>query len=248
VDLRCGLAVAAQHRERGRENYVGDLGWAADSCGAACWAVEAETTAAHDVAVQHHGRPRPFPFPIRSLPVAPSPSSPRPGARRPPSTLRQLGSSLARPEGPRAATLVVASPLARFLLLGFEFARGRGLVVDGSPPRARVVPPLEIQIWQLRRLQICNDAAAACFGRNRLRSFAAQARRPAIRQRPTAHAPILIRVSCSPPPHSMIRWSLPSPAAWVWLPPPRTQLGSLFWDHQSRWLSLTAAVCGPPAL
>ena len=93
----------AQHRERGRENYVGDLGWAADSCGAACWAVEAETTAAHDVAVQHHGRPRPFP--ICSLPVAPSPSSPRPGARRPSSTLRQLGSSLARPEGPRAAAL-----------------------------------------------------------------------------------------------------------------------------------------------
>ena len=103
MDLRCGLAVAAQHRERGRENYVGDLGWAADSCGAACWAVEAETTAAHDVAVQHHGRPRPFP--IRSLPVAPSPSSPRPGARRPSSTLRQLGSSLAWPEGPREAAL-----------------------------------------------------------------------------------------------------------------------------------------------
>ena len=46
MDLRCGVAVAAQHRERGRENYVGDLGWAADSCGAACRAVEAETTAA----------------------------------------------------------------------------------------------------------------------------------------------------------------------------------------------------------
>ena len=135
MDLRCGLAVVAQHRERGRENYVGDLGWAADSCSAACWAVEAETTAAHDVAVQHHGRPRPFP--ICSLPVAPSPSSPRPGARQPSSTLKQLGSSLARPEGPRAAAL--ARPSGVFASDYIIRSDARVLVSknSGNPSRAR---------------------------------------------------------------------------------------------------------------
>jgi hypothetical protein len=131
------------------------------------------------------------------------------------------------------------------------------VVVDWSAARARVasenqsqpylVPLLEIQIWQPRLLQIAMPPPDLAG----IDSAGSRRRRPAI------PAPDSSRSDFDPGfvlAATAFRWSLPSPPL-----PGRLGLASAAAHavgnrqassgiNQSRWLSLTAAVCGPPAL